>query len=173
MEYLVITLATILCSMRAFQSNRISMLYCGVMQYALFTAYWYLSGHEAAMYISGIGMVCIAMQRFVPQFAFRFGIAMVAASWVLYLSHGSITDILPVIAFSIGRFSEAFDCPAKIRTGYHMSASAWMIFALMTHDVNAMVSSAVILGAVTFAHLYHRGLLDGILYRTALQRITH
>lgn len=156
----IIIAATILCSWRAFQTNRSYMLYCGMLQNALFALYWGSIGEYTAMSIALVGVTCIILQNFIGSFGMRFTIAMGAATLAYYLNHDHWMDIIPLLAFTFGRVGESFDNHHHIRFGYQLSAAAWLGFSFMTGNVAAIVSNSVIMVSQTVAMAHNAGYIS-------------
>ncbi len=148
---IILIAATVLCSWRAFHTKRVHILLCGMVQNALFAMYWFSMHQYTAMSMALVGVTCIILQQFVTNFGVRFTIAMGAASIAYYISHDNWMDMIPLIAFSCGRIAETFNCHHRMRMGYQLSASAWFGFALITGDVMAIASNAIILLSQTAA----------------------
>jgi hypothetical protein len=101
----------------------------------LYSSYFYLKEAHAGFLGSMTNCIGAFVQIVVPEkyaqktFKIRFGIALILASFGLYMFAGT-SGVLPMIAVMVVRFSEIQSCVQRIRFGLLISQCCWLIYSI-------------------------------------------
>lgn len=155
-EILAITIATAITIVCSFAKKRTHVLTCSFLCGSTYVLYWFLMGEMTAVAMSAIGafgaivQMCIPEQYLQRTMVPRIMFTLVLAAIGFAISYENINDVLPLMAFSVGRLAEIFSKPTSIRYGYMVNGSLWLSFSVTTNDQVAIAANLVTLSVQAY-----------------------
>lgn len=168
------TLLSIFC---AFAKERKTVLSLAGGAGLMFLLFWLVRGEMTAVYMGLAALFGTVLQYLTPEHKLkqtlyvRIGLCFILAILGFHISYNNPSDLLPLLAFSLGRASETFSKSLNIQIGYCFSCLTWLIFAMTIGDMGAIISNIVMLAIQCGCILHKIGVFSGRRFFTLQKRM--